>query len=65
MDFVISNPQYIIDAKGHKTGIILSVDVYKGVLEDLSDLAAVAERRDEENISHNVLLSTLRANDLI
>ena len=65
MDAVMSNPQYITDAKGHKTGIILSIDANKELLEDLSDLAAVAERRDEENISHNALLSTLKANGLL
>jgi PHD/YefM family antitoxin component YafN of YafNO toxin-antitoxin module len=43
--------QYIIDAKGNKTAIILSIEQYEQMLEDLHDLAIVAERRNEEPVS--------------
>jgi PHD/YefM family antitoxin component YafN of YafNO toxin-antitoxin module len=43
--------QYIIDSSGKKTAIILSMKQYKQLLEDLHDLAIVAERRDESVIS--------------
>jgi PHD/YefM family antitoxin component YafN of YafNO toxin-antitoxin module len=43
--------QYVIDKKGKKLGIILSLDHYERLMEDLRDLAVVAERRDEEPIS--------------
>lgn len=65
MDAAISNPQYITDAQGHKTGVILSMDAYKELLEDLSDLATVAERRSEETVSHADLINSLKANGLI
>lgn len=65
MDAAINNPQYITDAKGHKTGVILSIDAYKELLEDLSDLAAVAERRGEETVCHIDLLKSLKANGFI
>jgi hypothetical protein len=46
------NPtEYITDAKGKKTKVVLPVDVYEKMLEDLHDLAVIAERRDEETIS--------------
>jgi hypothetical protein len=43
--------QYIIDAEGNKTGIILSIEQYEQMLEDLHDLAIVAERRIEQPVS--------------
>lgn len=43
--------QYIVDSKGKKTGVVLSVREYQRLLEDLHDLAVVAERREEKPIS--------------
>jgi hypothetical protein len=43
--------QFIVDAKGKKTGIILSLKRYQKLMEDLHDLAVVAERRAEQPIS--------------
>jgi len=65
MDAAISNPQYITDAKGQKTAVILPLDAYTELLEDLSDLAAVAERRTEETVSHKDLLAELKADGLL
>ncbi len=65
MDAAISNPQYITDAKGQKTAVILPLDAYTELLEDLSDLAAVAERRAEETVSHTDLLAGLKAGGLV
>jgi PHD/YefM family antitoxin component YafN of YafNO toxin-antitoxin module len=42
--------QYVIDDKGKRTGVILSLKRYEQLMEDLHDLAVVAERRDEEPI---------------
>jgi PHD/YefM family antitoxin component YafN of YafNO toxin-antitoxin module len=43
--------QYIIDAEGNKTAIILSIEQYEQMLEDLHDLAIIAERRAEQPVS--------------
>ncbi len=43
--------QYIIDAEGNKTAIILLIEQYEQMLEDLHDLAIVAERRTEQPVS--------------
>jgi hypothetical protein len=65
MDSSLSNPQYITDEKGHKTAVILSLDAYNELLEDLSDLAAVAERRDEPTIPLSELIDSLKADGLL
>lgn len=43
-------PQFITDTNGNKISVILSLEDYEELLEDLEDLAAVAERKDEEAI---------------
>lgn len=65
MSIAISHPQYITDEKGNKTAVILPLDAYSELMEDVSDLAAAAERRNEETISHTDLLAELKANGVI
>ncbi len=43
--------QFVVDAHGKRTGIILSLRRYERLIEDLHDLAVVAERRSEKSIS--------------
>jgi len=47
----VMQDQFVVDTKGKKTGVILSLKRYERLMEDLHDLAVVAERRDEEPIS--------------
>jgi hypothetical protein len=43
--------QFVVDAKGRKKAVLLSFEQYQKLLEDLHDLAVVAERRKEKVIS--------------
>jgi PHD/YefM family antitoxin component YafN of YafNO toxin-antitoxin module len=43
--------QYVVDPRGRKTAVILSLKRYRELMEDLHDLAVVAERRKERAIS--------------
>ena len=52
--------QYIIDEKGQKTAVVLPIQEYKELLEDLHDLAVIAERRDEPTITFEELKERLR-----
>jgi hypothetical protein len=45
------NNEFIHDARGRKKAIILPIRQYEQLLEDLHDLAIIAERRDEQPIS--------------
>jgi len=65
MNITFAHPQYITDDKGNKTAVILPVDAYSELLEDLADLAAVAERRCDDTLSHEELVDSLRADGLI
>jgi PHD/YefM family antitoxin component YafN of YafNO toxin-antitoxin module len=55
-------PQYITDADGTKKGVILSVEEFEELLEDIEDLAVLAERREEPAISHEDLVADLKRN---
>lgn len=45
------DPDFIIDPNGKRKAVILSFEEYQELLEDLDDLAVVAERQSEETIS--------------
>jgi len=52
--------QYVTDQKGKKTAVILPIDIFEELMEDLQDLAVLAERRDEPTISHKKLVAKLK-----
>ena len=41
------HPQFVVNPKGKKTAVLLPIDEYEELLEDLHDLAAIAERRND------------------
>jgi hypothetical protein len=43
----------------------LEIGDYERLLEDLQDLAAIAERRDEPTISHEELVAELKRDGLL
>ena len=57
--------QFIVDEAGKKTAVILPVEDYEELLEDIHDLAVIAERKDEPTISLEELKKRLRADGLI
>jgi hypothetical protein len=57
--------QYISDESGEKTGVVLPIQQFRELLEDLEDLAILAERRDEPTLSHEALLAELKKDGLL
>jgi PHD/YefM family antitoxin component YafN of YafNO toxin-antitoxin module len=57
--------QYVVDSRGKKRGVILSLDRYQRLLEDLHDLAVVAERRVEEPVAFDEMRERLRQDGLL
>jgi PHD/YefM family antitoxin component YafN of YafNO toxin-antitoxin module len=57
--------QYIVDENGKKTAVVIPMEEYRRLLEDLHDLTVVAERRHEATISLDDLKRRLRADGLI
>lgn len=57
--------QYITDDSGLKTGVIMSVQDFEELVEDLHDLAIIAERRDEPTLSHDEVIAELKRDGLL
>jgi hypothetical protein len=57
--------QYVIDSDGKRTGVILSTRQYQRLMEDLHDLAVVAERREEKPISLEAMKRRLHKDGLL
>jgi hypothetical protein len=57
--------KYIVNEKGAKTDIIIPLDEYVELLEDLHDLAIIAERKDEPSVSLKELKKKLLDNGII
>jgi hypothetical protein len=57
--------QYITNKTGEKTAVILPIEAFQELLEDIEDLAAVAERREEPTIPHDELVAELKRDGLL
>ena len=56
--------QFLTNKKGQKTAVVLPIDDYEKLLEDLEDLAVIAERREEETIPHEEFKKRVKRNGL-
>ncbi len=52
--------RYVTDENGKKTAVILPIKAFEELLEDLDDLAVLAERRDEPTILHEEVIHRLK-----
>jgi len=57
--------QYVVDADGKKTAVILSLKRYQQLMEDLHDLATVAERRKERGINLEAMKRRLKEDGIL
>jgi hypothetical protein len=57
--------QYLTDSAGQKKAVVLPITDYEKLLEDLDDLAAIAERREEPTIPHEQFKAELRRDGLL
>jgi PHD/YefM family antitoxin component YafN of YafNO toxin-antitoxin module len=51
--------RFVVTRKGHKTGVLLSLKEYNELLEDLTDLAIIAERKGEPSQPFDVVKERL------
>lgn len=57
--------QYVVDEKGDRTAVIVPIEEYEELMEDLHDLAIIAERREEPNVSFDELRKKLIEDGLL
>lgn len=58
------NAQFVTDQKGEKTSVILPLAEYEALLEDLDDLAVIAERANDPTIPFEQVLAHLKKDGL-
>ena len=59
-----STVQYVTDEDGQKKAVMPIAD-YERLMEDLSDLAAIADRRKEPTVSHEKFLAELKKDGIL
>lgn len=57
------HPKYV--TRKNKRAVILPIEEYTELLEDLQDLAVIAERREEPSLSHNKVMEDLKKNGYV
>lgn len=59
------HPQYITNDNGEKMSVILSMEEFRSILEDMEDLAIIAERKNENTSSHTDFIEELKQDEII
>ncbi len=60
VDFQSLQAKFITDQNGRRIAIIIPVEKFEGLLEDLTDLASIVERREEPTISFEEVMERLK-----
>ena len=48
--------QFVTNVSGERVAVVVPIEDFEELQEDLEDLAALVERRDESTVSHRELL---------
>ena len=57
--------QYVADEEGKKTAVILPIEEFKELLEDIADMAVLLERRDELTIPFDEVVAKLKRDGIL
>jgi hypothetical protein len=57
--------QYVTNETGKKVAVILPIEEFEDLLEDLEDMAVLLERRDEPTIPHEEVIANLKRDGLL
>ncbi len=57
--------EYVVDNNGRKRAVVVPLAEYRKIMEDLHDLAVVAERREERPISLDGMRRRLKSRGLL
>lgn len=57
--------QFVTDDEGHKIAVVVPLEEYEELIEDMQDLAVIAERRDDPEISWDEVKRKLQTDGLL
>ena len=52
--------EFLVDDKGRKKAVLMSYKAYLELLEDIADLQAIAERKDQESVDLESEIANLK-----
>ena len=61
----INEKRFITDETGEKLAVILDIEEYRELVEDLEDLHLIAERKDEPSIPLDLVKKELKDSGLL
>jgi len=59
------HPQFITHENGEKRSVLLPIDEFETLMEDIEEFALVAERREEPTRPHEEVIAELRRDGLL
>ncbi len=59
------NTQYIVDEGGHKRAVVMDIDSYEELLEDIECLALIADAKKEQTVSFEDVKKRLKASGIL
>ena len=65
MQTLTTHPKYIVNDKGKKTSVILPLKDYENLLQEIEDLADIAERRNDPVKEHSDFIAELKEDGYI
>lgn len=57
--------KYLTDEDGNRHSVVIPVNQYEELLEDIQDLVSIAERKTEDTISIDELKKSLKSDGLL
>lgn len=57
--------QFITDAKGHKQAVVIDINSYHELMEDVADLRVVAERKNNPKYSSTHFILKLKKHGIL
>jgi PHD/YefM family antitoxin component YafN of YafNO toxin-antitoxin module len=61
----MSGKRYVVDEKGEKKAVIVPIEEYEKLIEDLHDLALIAKRRDESTVPLDEIIEKLKKHGIL
>jgi hypothetical protein len=61
----MSDKRYVDDEKEERKGVILPIEEHEKLLEDLHDLAVIAERKDEQTVPLDEIIENLKKQGIL
>jgi hypothetical protein len=61
----MSDKRYVDDEKEEKKAVILPIEEHEKLLEDLHDLAVIAERKDEQTVPLDETIENLKKQGIL